>query len=162
MDVSIFNDQIAQRSAAVDNALRAKNNKDAVVLSLQDPPFPPPFPSKSADEANDGPKKQYDDQVQSVKVLPSSRLPRPLFTRCASQDTNYQVVLKALTACRDDELKLIIQDLPEDLCDNLMKFLYKGLGLADSSGQLLKAHMHLTEKAGLGCIMRAMTDRKAV
>ena len=65
-------------------------------------------------------------------------------------------------ACKDTEMPTIIDALDQDARDALMKYLYKGLGVADNSGQLLKWHAQLTSKAGLGCIVRALTDRKTV
>lgn len=78
------------------------------------------------------------------------------------KEQNYVIVAKALGQCKDDELKSIVECLSTEQHDNLMKYLYKGLAMADNSGQLLKWHAVLVEKAGHGCIMRAMTDRKTV
>ena len=78
------------------------------------------------------------------------------------QDVNYQIVSKAIAACKDDEIKTIVAGLDNSSCDNLMKYVYKGLGLADNSGQLLKWHAQLVQKAGLGSIMRSIADRKTV
>ena len=69
---------------------------------------------------------------------------------------------KALGACKDDEIKTIVSGLDQGKCDTLMKYVYKGLGVADNSGQLLKWHAQLVSKAGLGSIMRSIADRKTV
>jgi hypothetical protein len=41
-----------------------------------------------------------------------------------------------------------------------MKYVFRGLAEAESCAALLKWHGALVDVAGLGCIVRAMTDRK--
>jgi len=41
-----------------------------------------------------------------------------------------------------------------------MKYIYRGLAEAESCGTLLKWHGVVVEVAGLGPIVRAMTDRR--
>jgi len=41
-----------------------------------------------------------------------------------------------------------------------MKYVFRGLAEADACAVLLKWHGVLADVAGLGCIVRAMTDRK--
>ena len=49
-------------------------------------------------------------------------------------------------------------------CDTLMKYVYKSLADSDSdlSGVMLKWHAKVAAKAGQGCIVRTMVDRKTV
>ena len=68
-----------------------------------------------------------------------------------------KVVVKALGAVPDKEVGAVIESLTDDEKDILMKYLYRGLE-AESSNQLLKWHGILTEKAGSGCIMRALSE----
>ena len=68
-----------------------------------------------------------------------------------------KVVVKALGAVPDKEVGAVIDSLTDDEKDILMKYLYRGLE-AESSNQLLKWHGILTEKAGSGCIMRALSE----
>lgn len=46
----------------------------------------------------------------------------------------------------------------------MMKYIYKSLADSDSeaSGMMLKWHAKVTAKAGQGCIVRCMVDRKTV
>jgi len=69
-----------------------------------------------------------------------------------------KVVVKALGAVPDKEVGAVIESLTDDEKDILMKYLYRGLEEAESSNQLLKWHGILTEKAGSGCIMRALSE----
>jgi actin related protein 2/3 complex subunit 5 len=78
------------------------------------------------------------------------------------QDKSYQVVSKAIQACKDDEIKAIVAGLDSDSHDHLMKYIYKGLAFGDNSGSLLKWHAATHAQAGVGCIVRAITDRKTV
>eukprot|EP00742_Colponemidia_sp_Colp-10_P001437 GILJ01001546.1.p1 GENE.GILJ01001546.1~~GILJ01001546.1.p1 ORF type:complete len:161 (+),score=24.59 GILJ01001546.1:51-485(+) len=83
------------------------------------------------------------------------------------KDQNAQLVLKAITSIRETDIEGIISNLTQDQCDVLMKYLYRGWGMASSKNsqfcsQLLRWHAQLTEKAGLGCIVRAMAERRVV
>lgn len=78
------------------------------------------------------------------------------------KDENFQLVMRCLSAIKNDKIAGIVADLDEDDCDNLMKYVYKGLSTATASGALLKWHEIVLAKAGQGCIVRAITDRKNV
>ncbi|TRM63925.1 actin-related protein 2/3 complex subunit 5 [Schizophyllum amplum] len=71
-----------------------------------------------------------------------------------------------LNATRSTEIPGVVRALPQDAQDTLMKYLYKGMattGMEDTSGNVLLGwHEKLTEAAGTGCIVRTMTDRRAV
>jgi hypothetical protein len=41
-----------------------------------------------------------------------------------------------------------------------MKYVIRGLKTAEYSGPLLRLHALLLDKAGMGCLVRAMVDRK--
>ena len=76
---------------------------------------------------------------------------------------NTGVVSKAILAVnQDSEIKKIVTDLPDELCDTLMKYVYKGLSEPDNCAQFLKWHGYIVARAGVGCIVRSMTDRKTV
>ena len=70
--------------------------------------------------------------------------------------------MKALTAVNDGDMKDIVESLSTDECDNLMKYLYRALGQADSCGSMLKWHAQVVTHAGLGPIVRSLSDRKTV
>ena len=56
----------------------------------------------------------------------------------------------------------LLYDESHELCDNLMKYIYRGLSEGQYSGILFKWHASCVEVAGQGPIVRAMTDRKGV
>mmetsp|Transcript_18026 Transcript_18026/g.29234 ORF Transcript_18026/g.29234 Transcript_18026/m.29234 type:complete len:127 (+) Transcript_18026:91-471(+) len=84
----------------------------------------------------------------------------------AVKDMNTATVLKAISSPTDKEIENIIKELHDsgnsDLCDNLMKYIYRGLAEGRYCGVLLKWHALTVSIAGLGTIQRAMTDRKPV
>jgi hypothetical protein len=56
----------------------------------------------------------------------------------------------------------LVGDLDIELCEVLMKYVYRIMEKSANSSSLLKLHALLVDKAGLGCIVRVMTDRKTV
>ncbi|KAI5118711.1 hypothetical protein M0805_004511 [Coniferiporia weirii] len=83
-----------------------------------------------------------------------------------AKNINLQTLLSILGSTKATEIPAIIKALPQDAQDTLMKYLYKGMampGWGDVSGSVLLGwHEKLTEVAGTGCIVRVMTDRRAV
>ncbi|KJA22664.1 hypothetical protein HYPSUDRAFT_138804 [Hypholoma sublateritium FD-334 SS-4] len=77
-----------------------------------------------------------------------------------------QTLLTILNTTKATEITGVIKSLSLDTQDTLMKYLYKGMampGWGDVSGSVLLGwHEKLTEVAGVGCIVRTMTDRRAV
>ncbi|KAF8153957.1 actin-related protein ARPC5 [Crassisporium funariophilum] len=77
-----------------------------------------------------------------------------------------QTLLTILNTTKSTEITGVIKSLSMDTQDTLMKYLYKGMampGWGDISGSVLLGwHEKLTEVAGVGCIVRTMTDRRTV
>ncbi|KAF8809811.1 arp2/3 complex 16 kDa subunit [Phlegmacium glaucopus] len=77
-----------------------------------------------------------------------------------------QTLLTILNTTKSTEISGVIKVLSLDTQDTLMKYLYKGMampGWGDISGSVLLGwHEKLTEVAGVGCIVRTMTDRRIV
>jgi len=75
-------------------------------------------------------------------------------------------LLLILNSTKATDISGVLRNLDIDQQDTLMKYLYKGMGsqgLADVNGSvLLSWHEKLTEVAGIGCIVRVMTDRRTV
>jgi hypothetical protein len=67
-----------------------------------------------------------------------------------------------LGAISDSEISAIVLALDLEACDVLMKYIYRSMGKAVNCSVMLKLHNQLREKAGPGCIVRAMVDRKTV
>ncbi|PAV15938.1 arp2 3 complex [Pyrrhoderma noxium] len=79
---------------------------------------------------------------------------------------NLQTLLSILGSTKAAEIPGILRSLTPEAQDTLMKYIYKGMavpGWGDVSGSVLLGwHEKLTEIAGTGCIVRVMTDRRAV
>ncbi|KAK4686136.1 actin related protein 2/3 complex, subunit 5, partial [Tremellales sp. Uapishka_1] len=76
-------------------------------------------------------------------------------------------LLLILNSTRAAEIPSLLKGLGEPQQDRLMAYLYKGMAAlgasTDISGSvLLTWHEKLTEVAGVGCIVRVMTDRRTV
>jgi hypothetical protein len=129
-------------------SLLSKQPVEAVKAALVDPP--------------------YNAAADSIRVIFPIRTSLRAFN-CICSDARFwfrtcfwlqkqsaKVVIKALCAVPEKDIPATIDGLSEAEHDILMKYLYRGLEGTDSNAQLLKWHGALTEKAGLGCIMRAL------
>lgn len=78
--------------------------------------------------------------------------------RCKS--ANWILVHRVLMAAKDGEG--LLTTLNPDCHDILMKYLYRGLATGDriTCDLCLKLHEKLFEMAGIGCIMRAISDTR--
>ncbi|KAI3508283.1 hypothetical protein L1887_23289 [Cichorium endivia] len=76
------------------------------------------------------------------------------------QSANWIVVHRALMAIKD--VDLMFTSLDSEYYDILMKYLYRGLCTGDrpTCDQCLQIHEKLTQKVGLGCILRALCDSR--
>ncbi|KAH0590917.1 hypothetical protein H2248_001032 [Termitomyces sp. 'cryptogamus'] len=83
-----------------------------------------------------------------------------------AKNITLQTLLTILNTTKSTDIPSVIKLLSQDAQDTLMKYLYKGMampGWGDISGSVLLGwHEKLTEIAGTGCIVRAMTDRRLV
>ncbi|KAH9990862.1 arp2/3 complex subunit [Russula vinacea] len=81
-----------------------------------------------------------------------------------AKNLTLQTVVTVLNSTKATDIPNVVRSLPPEAQDNLMKYLYKGMSLpgwGDVSGSVLLGwHEKLTEVAGTGCIVRAMTDRR--
>ncbi|KAF9526054.1 arp2/3 complex 16 kDa subunit [Crepidotus variabilis] len=84
----------------------------------------------------------------------------------SAKEITLQTLLTILNSTKSTEISVIIKSLSMDTQDTLMKYIYKGMGMpgwGDVSGSVLLGwHEKLTEVAGVGCIVRTMTDRRIV
>ncbi|EJT97198.1 arp2/3 complex 16 kda subunit [Dacryopinax primogenitus] len=74
-------------------------------------------------------------------------------------------LLLILNSTKTSDIPTLVRALSEEQQDTLMKYLYKGmasLGEEVNGSVLLGWHERLTEVAGVGCIVRVMTDRRTV
>ncbi|KZT05067.1 arp2/3 complex subunit [Laetiporus sulphureus 93-53] len=83
-----------------------------------------------------------------------------------AKNLTLQTLVSILNSTKATEIPGVVKSLSTDTQDTLMKYLYKGMampGWGDVSGSVLLGwHEKLTEAAGTGCIVRAMTDRRIV
>lgn len=67
-----------------------------------------------------------------------------------------------MSVAPDSELTKAVGALSLDACDQLMKIVYKLMGRCKNCATMLKVHAQLVDKAGVGSIVRAITDRRQV
>ncbi|KAJ0682445.1 hypothetical protein HanPI659440_Chr16g0647401 [Helianthus annuus] len=94
--------------------------------------------------------------VEALKTALEGSPPKTKDERCKS--ANWNVVHRAIMAIK--AVDLMFSSLDPEYYDILMKYLYRGLSTGDrpTCEQCLKIHEKLTQKAGLGCILRALSD----
>ncbi|XP_010463234.1 PREDICTED: actin-related protein 2/3 complex subunit 5B-like isoform X1 [Camelina sativa] len=94
--------------------------------------------------------------IEALKTALDDSPPKTLDERCKS--ANWIVVHKVIMAIRD--IDGMLNALGAEYYDILMKYLYRGLSTGDEStcDQCLMIHEKLTERAGLGCILRCLSD----
>ncbi|KZV71756.1 arp2/3 complex subunit [Peniophora sp. CONT] len=83
-----------------------------------------------------------------------------------AKNLNLQTLVTVLNSTKSVDIPNVVKSISPETQDTLMKYLYKGMGISgwgDVSGSVLLGwHEKLTEAAGVGCIVRAMTDRRLV
>ncbi|MCO5602097.1 hypothetical protein L7F22_056225 [Adiantum nelumboides] len=99
--------------------------------------------------------------AQYAEALKTALDDSPTRTReetCKS--ANWVVVHRVLMASKDTDA--LLASLETEFYDILMKYLYRGLSTGDrlTCDQCLKLHEKLTQRAGMGCIMRALADKR--
>ncbi|ERN00185.1 hypothetical protein AMTRI_Chr13g116070 [Amborella trichopoda] len=94
--------------------------------------------------------------VEALKTALEGSPPKTIDERCKS--ANWIVVHRAMMAIKD--VDALFSSLDPEYYDILMKYLYRGLATGDrpTCDQCLRIHERLTERAGLGCILRALAD----
>jgi actin related protein 2/3 complex subunit 5 len=73
-------------------------------------------------------------------------------------------VIKVLLGTKQNQVDSVVKTLDSDQKDLLMKYIYRGFESPSegSSAQLLFWHEKVFETAGLGSIVRVLSDRKKV
>ena len=80
----------------------------------------------------------------------------------AVKDANAAVIDSVLSKFQEADIPTAIESLSLEMCDLLMKYVYKFMGRAQNCPLMLKLHAQLETKAGAGSIMRVLTDRKTI
>ncbi|ORX76445.1 Arp2/3 complex 16 kDa subunit ARPC5 [Anaeromyces robustus] len=88
----------------------------------------------------------------------SKKAPQDIRERCIS------TVIEAMCAVKTLEIPTIVKQLTNDELDILMKFVYVGMASPEvyNSSILITWHEKIVNVAGLGCIVRVLTDRNTV
>ncbi|KAG5190216.1 actin related protein 2/3 complex, subunit 5 [Tribonema minus] len=80
----------------------------------------------------------------------------------AVKDKNTDVVLDVLGAAKDAQLAPAVAALSAEESDALMKYVYRGLAKPAPNGALFRWHAAVLERGGVGCVVRAVADRRTV
>ncbi|RHZ61868.1 hypothetical protein Glove_345g43 [Diversispora epigaea] len=98
----------------------------------------------------------------------------------AAKELNAKIVMEVLNSIKATDILPLIKKLSIEQQDILMKYIYRGMAFSGkasdkpktgasppppepfNSAVLLNWHEKLTEIAGVGCIVRVITDRKTV
>eukprot|EP01088_Endostelium_zonatum_P002369 TRINITY_DN128_c0_g1_i1.p1 TRINITY_DN128_c0_g1~~TRINITY_DN128_c0_g1_i1.p1 ORF type:complete len:130 (+),score=29.91 TRINITY_DN128_c0_g1_i1:44-433(+) len=81
----------------------------------------------------------------------------------ATRDNSVALVIQVLGSVKDADIPKALGTLQTSDLDVLMKYIYKGLESGDSnSNALLKWHAAVTKEGGLGCIVRALAERRTL
>ena len=101
---------------------------------------------------------------QPAEALRASLADAPLASKDAAlKQASFECIMGALQACaaKEPQMAHFLEALCDaDAADYLMKVVYRGLKAPDQSALLLRLHAQLLEKAGMGCIVRAIVDRQ--
>lgn len=99
--------------------------------------------------------KQY-KPVEALKTALEGSAAITKDDRCKS--ANWIAVHRAIMAIKD--VDGMLASLDSEYYDILMKYVYRGLSTGDrpTCEQCLRIHEKLTQRAGLGCILRCLAD----
>jgi actin related protein 2/3 complex subunit 5 len=85
----------------------------------------------------------------------------PLFSKNQQlKDQALQVTLRVLLSIKPSQIESALDNLTPELVDCLMKYVYRGFEFPSdgSSGHLLQWHEKVFARAGVGSIVRVLTD----
>lgn len=72
------------------------------------------------------------------------------------------MIEKVLATVTENDISSIVDGLDIDSLDILMKYVYRFMASSTNCSLMLKLHASIAEKAGVGSIIRVLTDRKQV
>lgn len=78
------------------------------------------------------------------------------------KEKNSAIIEKILNTVTDAEINGLLDALDSESLDNLMKYVYKFMSKSSNCSLMLKLHASISEKGGIGSIIRVLTDRKQV
>ncbi|XP_058958149.1 actin-related protein 2/3 complex subunit 5-A-like [Pocillopora verrucosa] len=104
-------------------------------------------------------------QQKNAEALKAALTNAPIMSKNqATKDKAFGIVLRVLTAVKAAEVDKCVKILDKNEQDVLMKYIYRGFAepTEGSSATLLTWHEKLLAVAGLGSIVRVLSDRKTV
>ncbi|XP_028135170.2 actin-related protein 2/3 complex subunit 5-C [Diabrotica virgifera virgifera] len=80
------------------------------------------------------------------------------------KETAFNVTFKVLLAIKPSQIEETVNSLDIESLDTLMKYVYKGFEYPSegSSGHLLLWHEKIYNLAGVGCIVRVLSDTRRI
>eukprot|EP00164_Ancoracysta_twista_P001283 GFYU01001682.1.p1 GENE.GFYU01001682.1~~GFYU01001682.1.p1 ORF type:complete len:143 (+),score=40.52 GFYU01001682.1:33-461(+) len=118
---------------------------------------------KAAAETKDKEVTNLIGLSQTEKALQVALEDPPYLSKVAeTKDVAAKAVLNAIGAIKDSEIDKVLGTMSLDQCDVLMKYIYRGLASDANAASLLKWHAKVKDKAGLGCIVRVLAERRNV
>lgn len=104
-------------------------------------------------------------QKKNAEALKAALTNAPILSKSqATKDKAFAIVLRVLTTVKSAEVEKAVKALDKNEQDVLMKYIYRGFAepTEGSSAILLAWHEKVLASAGLGSIVRVLTDRKTV
>ncbi|KAI9562759.1 hypothetical protein GHT06_010213 [Daphnia sinensis] len=105
------------------------------------------------------------NQGKNIEALKTVLRNAPISSRNQMvKDAALNVVMQVLLSMKSSQIEEAVNALDRDHLDILMKYIYRGFETPSegSSGQLLAWHEKVHAVAGVGCIVRVLTDKKRV
>ncbi|XP_056632072.1 actin-related protein 2/3 complex subunit 5-C [Diorhabda carinulata] len=80
------------------------------------------------------------------------------------KENAFNLAFKVLIAIKPSQIEEVVNSLDADSLDTLMKYVYKGFEYPSegSSGHLLLWHEKIYNIAGVGCIVRVLSDTRRI
>nr|SVE70157.1 EOG090X0HLA [Eubosmina coregoni] len=105
----------------------------------------------------------YRNHGKNIEALKNCLSNAPLSSRNqVLKDAALAIVMRVLMSVKSSQMEEAVNVLDREQLDILMKYIYKGFETPSegSSGHLLAWHEKVHAVAGVGCIVRVLTDRK--
>lgn len=105
---------------------------------------------------------QKGKQLEALKVVLNNA---PLGIKNQQIKENaFNLAFKVLIAIKPSQIEEVVNALDADSLDTLMKYVYKGFEYPSegSSGHLLLWHEKIYNIAGVGCIVRVLSDTRRI
>lgn len=100
-------------------------------------------------------------QQKNVEALKICLEKAPLLSKNQQlKDQAQQITLRVMLSIKPSQIDSALETLDSDTTDTLMKYIYRGFEFPSdgSSGHLLQWHEKVFAKAGVGSIVRVLTD----